>query len=227
MTTLMKTCSSCGLQKPLSAFLQMTGPQGTAYGNICATCRKTTKDKGSAKEAEEGTKITSGLKVDSKAKVKSEADKRQLRQAIEEQYYEERDLAEEKQILKTERVEKVAKEQKEHRKSFLDKPAYLDKNKQAVSNPNAPVEVAEREAQIDLGSPHGPQMDTYFTGKIKKQGVPFQAWLDWVGNSPMTQAAKRRINQLNDKEKKSGENVKDALDYAEKTWEKNKPKRSR
>jgi hypothetical protein len=36
---LSKTCINCGLQKPLTAYLQIAGAEGSTYGNICSTCR--------------------------------------------------------------------------------------------------------------------------------------------------------------------------------------------
>jgi hypothetical protein len=77
---LTKTCSACGMQKSLSAFLEASGPQGTTYGSICSACRKTGMDNPSdAKADDEGapTEFTHKLKhkMDAKSKIFGEVDK--------------------------------------------------------------------------------------------------------------------------------------------------------
>ena len=65
-----KTCSSCGLKKPLSAFIQVSGPQGRHYGNICATCRsKDAKDKGSSSPFDEVSDLKLKLRIGAKERV--------------------------------------------------------------------------------------------------------------------------------------------------------------
>jgi hypothetical protein len=64
---LLKTCQSCGLQKPLTAFLQLS-QEGTEYGNICADCRKKAAEKELKKERDKSGG-QSGLKIDSKARL--------------------------------------------------------------------------------------------------------------------------------------------------------------
>lgn len=40
---LARVCNACGIEKPLSAFLQLSGAHGTSYGKVCAKCRAITK----------------------------------------------------------------------------------------------------------------------------------------------------------------------------------------
>ena len=80
--SLMKTCSSCGKQKPLSAFLQLSGKEGATYGNVCSICRKTAIEKPNI-EPDESTRQGSGVVIDSKAKATSDTDKKLFRQEIE------------------------------------------------------------------------------------------------------------------------------------------------
>src|SRR5260221_9265818 len=96
--SLTKTCSSCGLQKPLSAFLQLSSQSSATYGNICSACRKTNAENvATPKEAEEeSTTSKTGLKIDAKTKVKSELDKLEFIKQVEENYHEERDKNTEK-----------------------------------------------------------------------------------------------------------------------------------
>src|SRR5690348_10216895 len=92
---LLKTCISCGQQKPLSAFLQFSGQLGSTYGNVCASCRKTTLEKPAPKEPEESTRSDSGFNLGSKAKVAGDRDKQQIRQQREELNLEEKEVKEE------------------------------------------------------------------------------------------------------------------------------------
>src|SRR5215208_1216873 len=77
---LTKICGICGQQKPLSAFLELTGKEGAHYGIICSTCRKTQMEQTKLKkEPDESTTSSTGHRIDLKAKVQAEIDKRQLR----------------------------------------------------------------------------------------------------------------------------------------------------
>ena len=72
---LTRSCLVCGLEKPLAAFLQITGTQGTIYGNTCSSCRGSgAKDKSTypTPEREEENSGGAGLKIDSKAKIHQE-----------------------------------------------------------------------------------------------------------------------------------------------------------
>ncbi len=40
-SSLTRVCRGCALEKPLSAFLQLTGAHGTNYATLCSTCRAT------------------------------------------------------------------------------------------------------------------------------------------------------------------------------------------
>lgn len=226
MPTLTKTCSSCGLQKPLSAFLEMAGPQGTTYGNICATCRKANRDKASAsKEREEDTTSETGFSIGNKEKAKSDSDKRKLRHDTEESYHEERDKKEEKTIITKDKVKETLKKQIEHRKSFLEKPTFLDnKTKQTAAQPGSPEDIAQREQRTDMSVPF---IDTQIAGKRKRTENPFfNAWIDWVDKtSPIAQAAQRARDIKEGKNLPTGKSEKDAGKFAENTWEKERPKK--
>lgn len=68
-SNLVKTCSICGQQKPLSAFSQLPGLSGGVYGSICATCRKAYQEKVKSAEHESSTRSGSALTLDIKAEI--------------------------------------------------------------------------------------------------------------------------------------------------------------
>lgn len=197
--SLTKTCASCGEQKPLSAFLQLTGTQGTAYGNICATCRKTQMDKKSGhKDTDEVTTRTTGVKIDSKTKVKDDIDKLEFRKQVELEYFDEREKSEEKQIKAIEKSHHVAHEEKKHRTSYLEKRTFLDSTKKTSSSGAAPVFGGEEQkanaGKLDFAT--GPVEHTRVAGQIKLTQSPiYQAFKNWLGNAPIVSAAERASKQ--------------------------------
>ena len=81
---LTRTCSACGIEKPLSAFLQISGTQGTLYGAICATCRSAgiTGKKPTTSLDEGTTSASSGSRIGVKEKVfieKEQFEKKELK----------------------------------------------------------------------------------------------------------------------------------------------------
>jgi hypothetical protein len=204
---LLKTCSVCGLQKPLSAFLHMSGTEGTTYGTICSTCRKTAPEHSRVKktEAEGSTTSDAGHSVDSKSKVHSEIDKRDLKKNVDDLYHEDR---KDEQILGTDKLEKsqqIAKEEKAHRKSFLDKRSFLSTDKAAVKQHAETIARQEQSKEkatkdeealrtIDLTAPFIPSQ----TGaQVKYQGVAFKAFKSWLGSSApiVKQAGTQKPNE--------------------------------
>jgi len=84
---LTRICSSCGVQKPLSAFLQLGGTQGTTYGTICSDCRRSVlapKQPPSQKEGDESTK--SGFRIGAKAKITADLEKKRQFQDLKESH---------------------------------------------------------------------------------------------------------------------------------------------
>lgn len=198
---LTKTCVNCGQQKPLTAFLEMSGTQGTAYGNVCSSCRKTAleaMERRKKTEAEGSTTSETGHKIDSKTKIHDAIDKREKSQQVEEEYHKERDL--EEKVIDTVIEKKQIAEQKEkkHRKDFLDKPRVKPVEKPASTNKTHEGVIAERTAlhnesstqeklaarEEDKKTKHdytvayqGQKFDLRFQSSVFKQ---FRAWL---GNS--------------------------------------------
>ena len=206
---LMKTCSVCGLQKPLAAFLQYAGKSGAHYGNICSTCRKAEAEKAQKpKVEEEGTTSKTGRTIDAKARVEAEAEKRKDQKEVSEEYYEER---EEKDVAKTEKAEKIIsieKEEKKHRDSFLDR-SYVTK-KEAVTKSVTAQRAEEGVKQAAVREEGAKKAETNKNEDIAKniqaggttitagmdltekfKGGSFRAFMTHLGTSPIGRAFAR------------------------------------
>jgi hypothetical protein len=192
-----KICASCGLEKPLSAFLELSGDAAGTYGNICGTCRKSHIENLKSKDAAEGSSRTeTGHKIDSKVKVAKDIDKKQTAERIEEEYHEERD---ENELIESDELEKKDTKQsveRKHRETFLDRrrvPTDAHKtNDSTKTHVTAQEETRERQntqthfrdeskkTEIDLTSP---VIDTYIPGKKKFEGVAIRAFANWARGS--------------------------------------------
>lgn len=123
MDKLIRSCLACGLEKPLAAFLQINGTQGTVYGNICSSCRsesaknKTVVPKAPADESSSGS---TGLKIDSKVKVQTDFLRQQLDKKQKESSIEERKLKDKNALDKIDLSEKKTKSQKDHRAEYIE-----------------------------------------------------------------------------------------------------------
>ncbi|MHB1948656.1 MAG: hypothetical protein ACYCQI_11155 [Gammaproteobacteria bacterium] len=121
-TQLARTCLACGTEKPLAAFLQISGSQGTVYGNICSSCRSAgAKSKTSTPQVDDergGT--SSGLKIDNKAKLQKDIDQQLLIKKHKELDLEEDQKLDQAELDAEERKEKKAKAEKDHRKGYIE-----------------------------------------------------------------------------------------------------------
>ncbi len=103
-----RKCTICGVEKPLSAFLERN-----TYGAICANCRAAasgTEDEGTTRK---------GHRIDDKAKIIAELDQKEEADKIKEQFredHEQRDLEAEE---KKEKKDLLAIEEKKHREFYL------------------------------------------------------------------------------------------------------------
>ena len=174
---LTKTCSVCGLQKPLSAFLQLT-ERGTTYGSICSSCRHDQKDKDLLKKVKDDTSSTStGMTIDAKARVKSETDKRDLREQVKEEYHEERDKEEVLESRELDKTELIRKEEKKHREHFLSRRPTTSTNSTEKKTDTAHAvesrQQGERVAQEAKGTEKTAQLDHVAKEEQKERGVDF------------------------------------------------------
>lgn len=213
LSSLTKICSSCGQRKPISAFLQLAGPLGSTYGNICSSCRKSAGENEQIKEKEEGTTSTTGFKIDSKSKTHEDIDKKLLYKQTEDLYHKDRDKKAERQLTQEQKIETIAKNEKAHRQAFLKKGTFLDSTKkpQEVQPAFGSEQQTAKENKIDLT---GPMLDTQIV-KEKYKGSVFKQFKSWLGTSaPIVRAAE----QASKAGTKAHEPVEKLSDYVNKTW---------
>ena len=111
-----RTCTACGIKKPLSAFLQLGGAQGTSYGSICADCRRTMpKAKDLAKDSEERSSSSSRLRIGAQQKIAAESEKKQQNKDKKEIDLVEERTRDELKNEKLSRTETKLKAEKDHR----------------------------------------------------------------------------------------------------------------
>lgn len=185
-----KICKSCGQQKPLSAFQQLTEGLRTTYGNVCASCRKINKE-------QENTTSTTGKKIDAKAKVQGEADKRELRKQVDEDYFKERDKKGERLIKRTEKTVSTEHAEKKIR-SFLEnrtpyKKPYTAETKPVVSLEDRTIEPGGLEREITQYD-RLPQNKTMLSESYRK----FKTWLKGSpskGTPPLVKASDKAAKQ--------------------------------
>jgi hypothetical protein len=193
--SLTKTCSVCGQQKPLSAFLQLAGPkQGTVYGNICSACRKTQVENAAPREPEEETKSTTGVKIDGKAKVQTEVENRELRKQADEDYFEKRDEKDEKQVINTEKINTIAKNEKKHRDSFIGTHRFSEKPNKPVDASKIPGSEDQKrvEGTLDFTAP----VEFTRVDRVATKTAAYNTFKSWLpGSAPILSAAERTAKQ--------------------------------
>ena len=147
-----KTCINCGLQKQISAFLQISGPEGTSYGNICSTCRGSGLGKAVVipeKEDERQSSSSTGLKIDAKSKVHIDVEKKQRIQNESELDIKEAKKKELTQDELLERKDKNKESEQKHRQAYIEpkkKEGFL--NYQSKKPAQQPITAPEKEAVI-------------------------------------------------------------------------------
>ncbi len=201
-TSLTKTCMNCGQQKALSAFLEMSGTEGTAYGNICSTCRKTTLDELERRkktDAEGSTTTESGHKIDTKAKVHGAIDKREHVQRTDDEYHAERKTEAEVGTEQKQAKYNAESGQRKHREDFLKKRPFLG------ADPKASGKQAAQQLRTEMlhGNEKAAQQSSnrqedrtktehdftvanqgqQISGQIRFSGQTYQQFRQWLGNS--------------------------------------------
>lgn len=156
-TPLSRTCLACGLEKPLAAFLQISGTQGTVYGNICSNCRSTGA-KGKAilpKPSDEEQSGGVGLKIDSKTRIQQEFQKKLQEKKLKDLTHEEKVQREKLILTKTERGEIKDKAEKYHRQGFIEvqkKPGFIGEQAKKQPSDKKPTQetgfMTEKEREI-------------------------------------------------------------------------------
>ncbi|OGT63271.1 MAG: hypothetical protein A3E85_06175 [Gammaproteobacteria bacterium RIFCSPHIGHO2_12_FULL_45_12] len=224
----LKTCSVCGMQKPLSAFLEVAGPKGNTYGNICSHCRKDNLIQSRLKKPEKDRDASgkTGIQINSKSKVFSDTERREERQKVEEEYHEDRDLNELLALKVDEKKIGIAHKEKEHRTSFLNKSTTLDTKQQAASKSFADKtkQVQKALQQDDASTTDRRTKDIHFhvpfvasqTGELKFKSSEYQKVLAWFGKG--TPSAKQVKQVLKNPEKFGVTPAPSTDQFVEKNW---------
>lgn len=122
-TSLSRTCVECGLEKPLAAFLQISGTLGTIYGHVCSTCRSTSAHGKTVlpkpKDDDERSGGT-GLKIDQKTRIQQEIERKVQDKKIKEKTKEAKEKKEKLVLTKIEHIEQIEKAEKDHRKDYIE-----------------------------------------------------------------------------------------------------------
>ncbi len=125
---LTRTCNVCGIEKPLSAFLQLNSGQGASYGKICAKCRgmgKVVTPTPTATDEERST-TPSGSGIRGKEKLYADLKREQKIHTLKELYTKENIKKQDTLDEKTERVNLKETSEKKHREFYIDIKKQLD-----------------------------------------------------------------------------------------------------
>ncbi len=128
---LTRTCSACGIEKPISAFLHLSGSGGAVYGAICSTCRgKGIKEKAQKfVSEEERTGTTAALRIGTKELMEIELQKKLAFEKLQHEREEQAKKRDQDSSEKSESTELKEKAQKLLREKYLE-----DKQKQSFLN---------------------------------------------------------------------------------------------
>ncbi|MBV9575646.1 MAG: hypothetical protein JO149_03385 [Gammaproteobacteria bacterium] len=215
-TTPTKTCSNCGQQKPLTAFLQLTAAEGRGYGNICATCRKTTEGSTATEQDDKSDSSKTGHRIDAKAKVQGAKDKREFLKEKLQEYQDTREKNELNQSAKWQKILDSAQDLKKQRQRQVS--SFLNSPKKPASSETSIVggeKRAAEEARIDFTR----LVDTEIPGKEKYKTALFNTFRTqfklWLGNdnAPIARSADQ-----NKPIEETAEEKESAADLAKRTW---------
>lgn len=229
-----KICVACDLEKPLAAFLQVTGAQGTSYGSVCSTCRGS----GFGRKVTLPTQIdeenpgSSGLKIDSKTKIQLDIDKQNLLEKIKNEHLKEKEKLDSiKEDTISHKHETLA-QAKKHREDYLQvkkKDSFLnyktkthdasggytkDAREEHNKNVNTSNEIKKR--TTDFSSP---VIDQH-TAQTNRNNPMFKAWEDLIGESAAIKTVRRQF--LNNKPVTQTPTSKEknaALDFIKENWD--------
>jgi len=205
-----RTCSACGLQKPLSAFLQITA-QGTMYGHICSTCRGAgikEKSRTTLTDEEQGTS-RAGSRIGAKERVFAEKEHQREYKELKDKEFKEGKKQDEISADKAERREDLEKEEKDRREEFLDTKksllSYQSKQsigKQSIITQKKPDQapfsatqaiektqtekMSEQEQRLKTSEDFasgGSTVDAPSAGMTKRDNATFRTFQTWLGTS--------------------------------------------
>jgi hypothetical protein len=215
-----RNCLICGLEKPLAAFLQISGTQGTNYGNVCSTCRNDkakSKSQAPATEEDTGRSGGSGLRVDAKKRIYADIQQKIADRKTQEINREELDKRDQLNINKAEKSEKQSKEEKNHRDGYIEnrqKKSFLQykTNKHSLSNSSvlqqtplatqaqAEIQQTKDKQNLEKSIDHEQKLSDIDTsqlyldsqfGELKFQSVVFKQFKDWLGEGANFRSVER------------------------------------
>jgi hypothetical protein len=147
---LTRICAACGIQKPLSAFLQLSGKASNSYGNICATCRSQGKTAPDSTDDTGSTGRTVEHRIGTKEKVFAETENKKQIKDLKEFYRQEVNKKEELLDKKTKQTDIIEQERKDHRINYIEakQKTFLDNKREKI---DASIErtLAEREKTLE------------------------------------------------------------------------------
>ena len=141
---LTRTCVACGIQKPLSAFLEISGAKGAMYGNICATCRGAGITGKPVPTEDEYSTSKSSSTIDAKARYQIDLERKRKLQEVKDLNLEEQKKRDTVSVEKSERSEIIKKAEKEHQEKFTR----VKSIKEMLGKPSKPEATAARTASI-------------------------------------------------------------------------------
>lgn len=194
---LTRVCASCGIEKPISAFLQLTGAQGTTYGSICATCRSRDARQAKTVIKDDSSSSTTGHRIG--AKQKAFIDKELYRQLKESQELDKKERNKKDESIKEKTDKTITKEksEKKHRQTFIEKSKTEFFNKgQFLTNRESKFKAALTEqerntltkAEQEISNLEFRKVATDFSalhhplqgGRLELTGLPFLEFIDKV-----------------------------------------------
>lgn len=194
---LTKKCASCGIEKPMTAFLVLQTQVGAQYGNICANCRqKPVKQSVTpAQDIEDASGTSERHTIDNKAKVAIEKDRQQRFKETSIRDSEKMiEVEEEKNVLR-EKKSALSFEEKKHRETFLNtlstsKPAAVrhEEKKRAERIKEQAIIQQHDHAQKEHEKTQQETNEIGFTNplvgptdRLKHQSTTFKQFLAWAG----------------------------------------------
>lgn len=219
---LTRTCTICGIEKSLSAFLYISGTQGTIYGSICSSCRSSGAKEKTISVHDDGRSSTSaGMRIGAKERL--EIEKKQLQEQQERQEKQEKEVKKRDKVSLEhfERLEQKEKGEKDHRETYIEEKKKLEflnyKSKQPASGPIGqkkedptltPAPLLEEKQRITetINREEKAKQDQRAT-TLDLSGAPvldqqhnvvsrdnpiFQQFLSWIGDAPIA----KTISQL-------------------------------
>lgn len=213
-TKLTRTCLACGLEKPLAAFLQITGTQGTVYGNVCSSCRSTSaKAKKNIPTIEDDARGATGITIDSKARIRMEQLHAEMDQKKETEKIAHLDKREKMILEKALKTQNKEQAEKHHREGYIEdkekikftksiekKPEKKPLDRSFISNHQHVLETHMIEEslkqEINLVNVDTSQLflDSQF-GEIKFQSEVFKSFKTWLGTSANFRTIERLYSQ--------------------------------